>query len=156
VPLHSIYLSMSKYLTNYIYTFITMHANEIILMLVPKQALVSVLEETRHSLDTGDVVKLSGIKALTHLNDIAFTVQVKDPYSFEITLPEGRGWVTDEDQTALYPHSQYVQGGYITQVKQPRLVTFKAMQDTLYAPGEIICDFVKAGDRVNAVHLGFQ
>jgi hypothetical protein len=30
------------------------------------------------------------------------------------------------------------------------------MRDTLQSPGEVICDFVKAGDRVLAVHLGFQ
>jgi hypothetical protein len=82
-------------------------------------------------------------------------VVVKDPYSFQISLEAVGGWVTDENNT-LYPHSQYVQGGYINQVKQPRVVTFKPMGETIHSPGEIVCDFVKAGDRVMAVHLGFQ
>lgn len=117
---------------------------------------MSVLEETRHSLSTGDVVKLSGLRALTHLNDQEFTVTVKDPYSFEISLQEVGGWVTEGGENTLYPHSQYVQGGYINQVKQPREVHFSTMQDTLQAPGDVVCDFVKGGDRVMAVHLGFQ
>lgn len=121
---------------------------------VPKKALVSVLEETRHSLITGDVVKLSGIKELTQFNDKEFSVVVKDPYSFEISLEQVGGWVTHEN--TLYPHSQYVKGGYINQVKQPREIHFKSMQETLASPGEIVCDFVKAGDRVLALHLGFQ
>lgn len=126
----------------------------ILLDVVPKHALVSVVEETRHALSTGDVVNLSGLKALTHLNGREFSVVVRDPYSFEVSLEEAGGWITTEN--TLYPYSQYVQGGYINQVKQPRQVHFKAMQDTINAPGEIICDFVKAGDRVAAVHLGFQ
>ena len=121
---------------------------------VPKHALVSVLEETRHSLSSGDVVKLSGLRALTHLNEQEFAVTVKEPYSFEISVEEVGGWVTEAG--ALYPHSQYVQGGYINQVKQPREVHFKTMPETLHAPGEVVCDFVKGGDRVLAVHLGFQ
>ena len=114
---------------------------------------MTVLEETRHSFRTGDVVKLSGLKALTHLNDKEFKVDVRDSFSFEISLVEVGGWVTDEN--TLYPHSQYVQGGYIHEVKQPSTISFKTMQDTVYSPGEIICDFVKGGDRSRATHLGF-
>jgi ubiquitin-activating enzyme E1 len=121
---------------------------------VPKSALVSVLEETRHGLSTGDIVKLTGIKILTHLNNQDFIVNVKDPYSFEISIEEVGGWVTEEKN--LYSHSQYVQGGYINQIKQPRVVNFKSMRETINSPGEIICDFVKAGDRVKVLHLGFQ
>ena len=65
--------------------------------------LINALEDTRHHLNTGDVVELSGITGMETLNGQRFTVNVKDQNSFEINA----------DTTSLPP---YKVGGYVKQV----------------------------------------
>jgi ubiquitin-activating enzyme E1 len=107
---------------------------------------VTVLEETRHNLQSGDVVMLTQIIGFEQLNNREFTVNVKDFYSFEITLTPDM----------LSTPSRYVRGGYINQVKQAVTVSFASMASTINNPGEICCDVVKSGDRALAVHLAFR
>lgn len=106
------------------------------------KALVTVLEETRHNLVTGDVVKLSEVSGMEELNDKQFTVEVKDPFSFLI----------DVDTTHFAP---YQRGGYVNQVKMPSTVAFKSYSEALHSPGEFVCDFSKI-HRAGQMHLAFR
>lgn len=72
-----------------------------------RTSLITVLEETRHNLSTGDVVTLSQLIGLEYLNDLQFRVTVKDFYSFEIAIP---------NEIPLSSNVQYVRGGYVNQV----------------------------------------
>ena len=106
------------------------------------KALITVLEETRHNLISGDYVTLSEISGMTELNDQRFMVEVKDPYSFTI----------DMDTTTLTP---YLRGGYVNQVKMPSTISFQPYSQSILNPGEFICDFSKI-HRVEQLHLGFR
>ena len=106
------------------------------------RAVVTVLEETRHNLSTGDVVTLSEITGMTELNDQQFIVEVKDPFSF----------VLDVDSSAFTPYSR---GGYVNQVKQPATVAFKSYSESLKNPGEFVVDFAKI-HRAGQVHVAFR
>lgn len=106
------------------------------------KGLVTVLEETRHNLTTGDVVMLSDIVGMTELNGQSFPIEVKDPFSFEI----------DFDTRGCQP---YINGGYVNQVKQPVNVSFKPFSASISEPGELVCDFVKM-DHAMVLHLTFQ
>jgi ubiquitin-activating enzyme E1 len=67
-------------------------------------ALVSVLDDTRHNLSDGDVVRLDGVDGMPQLSGQTFTVTVKDSYSFEINA-----------DTSSF--GAYTTGGYMHQVK---------------------------------------
>lgn len=75
------------------------------------QATVTVLDDSRHGLETGDTVRFSGLTGMEELNDRDFVVTVKDGYSFDI----------DMDTSTIGP---YRTGGYVNQVKQPATVQF--------------------------------
>jgi ubiquitin-activating enzyme E1 len=94
------------------------------------RGLVTCLEETRHNLNTGDVIILNDIIGMTELNGITCTVEVKDPFSFEI----------DIDTTSYHT---YERSGYLTQIKQPKTLSFKSFSESLKSPGEFTCDFNK-------------
>jgi ubiquitin-activating enzyme E1 len=94
------------------------------------RGLVTVLEETRHNLNTGDVIILNDIIGMTELNGVTCTVEVKDPFSFEIDI-----------DTSSY-HT-YERSGYLTQIKQPTTHSFKRFSESLKSPGEFTCDFNK-------------
>ncbi len=106
------------------------------------RAVVTVLEETRHNLTTGDVVTLSEITGMTELNDQQFVVEVKDPFSFAL----------DVDSSAFTP---YLRGGYVNQVKQPATVAFQSYSESLKNPGEFVVDFAKI-HRAGQVHVAFR
>lgn len=115
-------------------------ASSIIATVVPSvnSSLVTVLEESRHNLTTGDVVKITGVTGATDLNERSFQVTVKDPFSFEIDAVCGLG-----------------SGGYVNQVKQPVSISFKPLSEAFNQPGEFVTDFVKF-DRAPILHLGFR
>lgn len=65
------------------------------------------------------------------------------PYSFRI-----------EEDTANF--MQYVKGGCVTQVKQPKVLNFRPLQETLSNPKEfLLSDFSKC-DHPPVLHLAFQ
>jgi ubiquitin-activating enzyme E1 len=65
------------------------------------------------------------------------------PHSLEIDL----------DSSSL---GQYTKGGIVTQVKQPKTLTFKSLQESVESPGEfLISDFSKL-ERPALLHLGFR
>lgn len=108
--------------------------------------VVKVLEDQgRHGLETGDVVtfaRLKGIEGLTTGKE--YSVNVTGPFTFEIkgeTVGSG---------------SSDAQQGYITQVKQPVVLTFETYEKRLVEPGEfMLSDFAKF-DRPPLLHAGFQ
>eukprot|EP01038_Epipyxis_sp_PR26KG_P008482 gene8482-11465_t len=105
------------------------------------KALVTVLEDTRHNLTTGDVVKFSEIVGMTELNGLECVVEVKDSFSFLI----------DIDSTQF---TRYERGGFINQIKQPVSISFKSMRESIINPGEFTCDFVKI-ERAGVLHSAF-
>jgi len=109
-----------------------------------KRALVTVLEETRHNLNTGDVMVLSELPDDLGqlLNGKEFTVEVKDPFSFYI----------EADTSSCAP---YTRSGYVNQVKQPTTISFRSYSETVASPGEFVCDFSKI-HRAGQLHLAYQ
>ena len=105
-------------------------------------ACVAVLEDSRHQLESGDVITLTDVHGMPQLNGREYKVHVKDPYSFEI----------DVDTRSF---GVYQRGGYVNQVKQPVVLSFGSMSQTWTAPGMIITDWVKA-DQAAVLHLAFQ
>ena len=113
--------------------------------------MVTVLEENRHNLESGDRVTLSGIVAtgyLDLLNGNEFDVVVKnnDPYNFFIYLQLPAG-VTTTGAT-------YERGGYVNQIKKPVTVSFQPLVQSLLDPKEIVCDSMKL-HLVSAMHVAF-
>eukprot|EP01035_Chromulina_nebulosa_P025282 gene25282-32993_t len=113
--------------------------------------MVTVLEENRHNLESGDRVTLSGIVAtgyLDLLNGNEFDVVVKnnDPYNFFIYLQLPAG-VTTTGAT-------YERGGYVNQIKKPVTVSFQPLVQSLFDPKEIVCDSMKL-HLVSAMHVAF-
>ena len=119
-------------------------ANALVLM-------ITVLEENRHNLESGDRVTLSGIVASGYfdlLNGKEFDVVVKnnDPYNFFVCLELPAGVTTTG--------AAYERGGYVNQIKKPVSVSFQPLVESLFDPKEIACDFMKL-DRVTAMHVAF-
>ncbi len=106
-------------------------------------ALVTVLEETRHNMETGDKVIISDVIGMEELNGHEYTITVKDAFSFEIGV----------DTTAMCAKT-YERGGYVNQVKQPVTMAFAGWSESLSKPGEIVVDFGKM-DRVGVLHVAF-
>jgi ubiquitin-activating enzyme E1 len=110
-------------------------------------ALVTVLEESPHGLESGDLVLLSRVQGIEGINDRPMKVQVKDRFSFELE---------HDHSFSLSLGTQNIKGGYVNQVKKPATVHFDSMADTLDAPGFIASFITKMGDRSNCLHLGFR
>jgi ubiquitin-activating enzyme E1 len=106
-------------------------------------ALVTVLEETRHNLETGDIVVLSEILGMDELNGMEYTITVKDAFSFEI------------NGDATICQNAYERGGYVTEKKRPMTLSFQPYSEAIEQPGEFVCDFSKL-HRAPALHLGFR
>merc|ERR1712226_733029 len=81
---------------------------------------------------------------MTELND-GKPRKVKNarPYSFAI-----------EEDTTQY--AAYVKGGIVTQVKQPKVLNFKPLQEALRDPGDFLLSDFSKFDRPPLLHLAFQ
>ena len=106
------------------------------------KGLITVLEDGRHNLNTGDIVTLTDVVGMDELNGRQFEIDVKDPFSFEIHC-----------DTSNY--KPYERSGYINQVKQSVTLHFESFADSLLSPGEIICDSVKSW-RIGILHFAFR
>ena len=95
------------------------------------ESVVTCLEDQRHGLEDGDMVKFREIKGMSELNgpDQVRKVKVLSPFTFSIG-----------DTSNL---SAYETGGVFEQVKQPRKFTFKSLKESLKAPEFVISDFAK-------------
>lgn len=113
--------------------------------------MVTVLEENRHNLETGDRVTLSeivGSGIYSALNGQEFDVAVKncDPYNFFIVA------VSNETRSTA---GIYERGGYANQIKKPVAISFQPLRESVLDPKEIICDFMKF-ERVAPMHVAFM
>lgn len=107
-----------------------------------KDGVVTCLEETRHGLEDGDFVTFSEIKGMEELNGCKpLKITVKGPYTFSI------------GDTSQF--GDYVSGGIFTQVKMPKIISFKSLRETLQSPEFFMTDFAKF-DRPATLHAGFQ
>jgi len=105
-------------------------------------ALVTVLEETRHGLQTGDKVLLTDISGMEILNGQEYTVTVKDSFSFEINV-----------DTTNFP--EYYRGGHCKLLKKTEILNFDSMSISYENPGEFVCDFMKFA-HAPILHLAFK
>ena len=108
-----------------------------------EDALVTVSDDARHNLETGDYVTFTEIKGLTELNGCEpRRVTVKSPYTFTIGSTMGM--------------NAYERGGLANQVKMPSKHTFKSLQESLVQPGEFLMSDFGKFDRPPLLHLAFR
>lgn len=107
-----------------------------------KESVVTCLDETRHGFEDGDYVTFSEVCGMTEINSAGpMKVKVLGPYTFSVG-----------DTTQF---GDYVRGGVATQVKMPKDINFKSLEDSLEAPEFVMSDFSKM-DRPSQLHIGFQ
>jgi len=107
-----------------------------------KEGVVTALDEARHGLEDGDIVKFSELKGMVELNGLEMKVKVLGPYTFSV------------GDTSNF--SDYERGGVITQVKQPKDISFKPLSAALSDMGEpLMTDFAKFCSP-NLMHLCYQ
>ena len=111
---------------------------------VTKEAdgVVTCLDETRHGLEDGDCVTFSEVQGMVELNGCEpRKIKTLGPYTFSIG-----------DTTA---NTDYVRGGVVTQVKMPKSIHFKPLDEALKEPEFVMTDFGKF-DRPGQLHLAFR
>lgn len=114
--------------------------------------VVKVLEDHgRHGLESGDLVTFARVKELPSLNGNQFKVKVTGPYTFELEENEiTRGISTSVNQQGACQ-------GYITQVKQPKVVSFMSYEEALSNHDQefMLSDYSKF-DRPPLLFLAFK
>ncbi|KAH9469643.1 hypothetical protein MJO28_004497 [Puccinia striiformis f. sp. tritici] len=106
------------------------------------EGLVTTLDESRHGLEDGDYVTFTEVEGMDALiKGEPRKVTVKGPYTFTIG-----------DTTSL---GNYKKGGWFHQAKQPKVLQFKSLRESLAEPEYLITDFAKF-DRPAVLHTGFQ
>uniref|UniRef100_A0A5B6ZME5 E1 ubiquitin-activating enzyme n=1 Tax=Davidia involucrata TaxID=16924 RepID=A0A5B6ZME5_DAVIN len=107
-------------------------------------ALVACVDDERLEFQDGDLVVFSEVEGMTELND-GKPRKIKNarPYSFTI-----------EGDTTNY--AAYQKGGIVTQVKQPKVLNFKPLRQTLEDPGDFLLSDFSKFDRPPLLHLAFQ
>lgn len=112
--------------------------------------LVTVSDDARHQLETGDVVTFREITGFPFLNECEpRRVTVTGPFTFTLDP-------LDDADTARFAHGSPSVGGYVTQVKQPLTVAFQSLESALASPGEfLMSDFAKL-NRSELLHVAFQ
>uniref|UniRef100_A0A5B7BFE5 E1 ubiquitin-activating enzyme n=1 Tax=Davidia involucrata TaxID=16924 RepID=A0A5B7BFE5_DAVIN len=107
-------------------------------------ALVSCVDDERLEFQDGDLVVFSEVRGMTELND-GKPRKIKNarPYSFTL----------DEDTTNF---GMYERGGIVTQVKQPKVLNFKPLRESLNDPGDFLLSDFSKFDRPPLLHLAFQ
>jgi ubiquitin-activating enzyme E1 len=114
--------------------------------------VVKVLEDQgRHELQDGDCVQFSRLQGAPGIEmNTDYKVKVTGPYTFELPNVDLTGANDDGNGVAVN------QQGYITQIKQPKTMTFTPYAQKVQEPGEfMLSDFGKF-DRPPVLHLGFQ
>lgn len=108
---------------------------------INEEGCVTTLDEQRHGFEDGMVVTFSEVTGMTEVNGAEFTIKVLGPYTFSI------------GDTSSF--SKYVRGGYVHQVKKPKVMEFKALGEAIKNPETLISDFCKMDD-TNTLNLAFQ
>jgi ubiquitin-activating enzyme E1 len=102
--------------------------------------VVTTLEESRHGFEDGHYIVFNEVKGMTELNGKEFKIKVLGPYTFSIG-----------DTTGF---SKYASGGIVTEVKKPKYIDFKSINEAFAIPEYLISDFVKMDDN-DTIHLAF-
>lgn len=106
--------------------------------------VVTCLDEQRHDLESGDYVEFTEVQGMVELNDgKPRKIKALGPYTFALE---------DSDDVATF--SDYVRGGYATQVKMPTTMAFKSLSEAYASPEFVITDFGKM-DRMSTLHSCF-
>ncbi|CAN6212791.1 unnamed protein product [Urochloa humidicola] len=107
-------------------------------------ALVSCVDDERLEFQDGDLVVFSEVQGMVELND-GKPIKVKNarPFSFSI-----------EEDTSSY--GVYTKGGIVTQVKEPKVLRFKALRDAMRDPGDFLLSDFSKFERSPVLHLAFQ
>lgn len=104
--------------------------------------VVTILDDRRLQLETGDLVKFTEVVGMTQLNHSPpRPVTVLGPYTFSI------GDTRDYDE--------YRWGGYVEEVKSPKTLCFLPLRKSLQQPTWTDIDVGKL-DRSQQLHLGFN
>ncbi len=107
------------------------------------EGIVTCVEDTRHGLEEGDHVIFREVRGMEELNGgLPRRVKVLSPYSFAIG-----------DTSMLV--GEYSGGGVFEEVKQPKVLVFRPLGESLASPECVISDFAKI-DRQAYIHVGFQ
>lgn len=95
-----------------------------------KDGVVTCLDEARHGFEDGDFVTFTEVEGMTELNQCEpIKIKVLGPYTFSI------GNTLD--------FSDYVRGGIVMQVKVPKVVTFKSLEEAEREPSFVLSDWSK-------------
>lgn len=106
------------------------------------EGVVTCIDDTRHGMEDGDYVTFSEIQGMTELNNCEpIKIKVLGPYTFSIG-----------DTTKF---SKYERGGIASQVKMPKVISFKPLKESLKAPEYVYTDFGKF-DHPQQLHIAFQ
>lgn len=107
-----------------------------------KEGVVTCIDDTRHGMEDGDYVTFSEVQGMTELNNCEpLKIKVLGPYTFSIG-----------DTTGF---SKYERGGIAIQVKMPKILTFKPLNEAIKAPEFIYTDYGKF-EHPQQLHLAFQ
>jgi ubiquitin-activating enzyme E1 len=105
-------------------------------------SVVTIVEGEQLEFDDGDIVTFSEVKGMDGINGKEFPVVRKGKTGFSIG-----------DTSSFSP---YQKGGIAVQVKQPKVLPFKSLRESVGEPGEIVMtDFAKF-DRPPVLHLLFR
>ncbi|XP_048633816.1 ubiquitin-activating enzyme E1 1 [Brassica napus] len=108
------------------------------------EAFISCVDDERLEFEDGDLVVFSEVEGMPELNDgRPRKIKSARPYSFTL----------EEDTTG---YGTYVKGGIVTQVKQPKLLSFKPLREALADPGDFLFSDFSKFDRPPLLHLAFQ
>ncbi|XP_017147936.2 ubiquitin-like modifier-activating enzyme 1 [Drosophila miranda] len=106
------------------------------------QGVVTCLDETRHGFNDGDYVTFSEVQGMQQLNGCQpIKITVLGPYTFSI------------GDTSSY--GDYKSGGVATQVKMPKSISFKSLEQASKEPGFLISDFAKL-ESPATLHVAFN
>jgi ubiquitin-activating enzyme E1-like protein 2 len=106
------------------------------------QGAVRLVDDARHQLADGDVVRLTELEGLTELNRTERTVTVLSPTSFAI----------GDTRHCAKPYAGH---GLATVVKQPTRIAFESLEKQLGAPSLLTADYAKL-DAPRQILLGWQ
>ncbi|EDW35560.1 GL17327 [Drosophila persimilis] len=106
------------------------------------QGVVTCLDETRHGFNDGDYVTFSEVQGMQQLNGCQpIKITVLGPYTFSI------------GDTSSY--GEYKSGGVATQVKMPKSISFKSLEQASKEPEFLISDFAKL-ESPATLHVAFN
>jgi ubiquitin-activating enzyme E1 len=105
--------------------------------------VVTVDDDKRHGLYTGDTVIFEGIEGMTELNNMMTPMPITSTGLHSFTICDTSNF------------SQYTRGGFVTQIKVKKYMDFDSLETALKQPKFLINDFLKM-ERPNELHAAFQ